>query len=217
LNELLIFDLDGTLIDSKLDLASSVNAMRVHLGETPLPNETVYSYVGNGAPVLVRRALPNRGEAEIERGLQFFLDYYRAHMLDETVLYPGVKAALDHLLDAQVKMAILTNKPVKFSERIIDGLGLAGHFFRIYGGNSFEEKKPHPVGIEKLMQESGIGRDQTIMIGDSSVDILTARNAQVRACGVSWGFQPESFRIAEPDFIIDHMFQLVDLVIEEKS
>ncbi len=217
MNELLIFDLDGTLIDSKLDLASSVNAMRVHLGETPLPNETVYSYVGNGAPVLVRRALPNRGEAEIERGLQFFLDYYRAHMLDETVLYPGVKAALDHLLDAQVKMAILTNKPVKFSERIIDGLGLAGHFFRIYGGNSFEEKKPHPVGIEKLMQESGIGRDQTIMIGDSSVDILTARNAQVRACGVSWGFQPESFRIAEPDFIIDHMFQLVDLVIEEKS
>jgi phosphoglycolate phosphatase len=213
LKELLIFDLDGTLIDSKRDLADSVNAMRVHLGEPPLADEKVYSYVGNGAPVLVRRALPGRDEEEIERGLKFFLEYYRDHMLDATTLYPGVRDGLDELLAADVKMAVLTNKPVRFSEHLIKGLGLDGHFFRIYGGNSFEEKKPHPKGIELLMEESGIGREQTIMVGDSAVDVMTARNAQVRACGVSWGFQPETFAAAPPDFMIDEMSELVEMVI----
>jgi phosphoglycolate phosphatase len=213
LNELLIFDLDGTLIDSKRDLADSVNAMRVHLGEPPLADETVYSYVGNGAPVLVRRALPGRDEEEIQRGLEFFLAYYRDHMLDATTLYPGIREGLDALLAADVKMAVLTNKPVRFSEHLIKGLGLGGHFFRIYGGNSFEEKKPHPKGIELLMEESGIGRGNTIMVGDSYVDIMTARNAQVRACGVSWGFQPESFAVSPPDFVIDRMSELVGMVI----
>lgn len=213
MKELLIFDLDGTLIDSKRDLADSVNAMRVYLNEPPLADETVYSYVGNGAPVLVRRALPCRDEEEIARGLGYFLEYYRDHMLDATTLYPGVREALDELLAADVKMAVLTNKPVRFSEHLIKGLGLDGHFFRIYGGNSFEEKKPHPKGIELLMQESGLGRDRTIMVGDSAVDILTARNAQVKACGVSWGFQPETFADAPPDFVIDNMSELVGMVI----
>jgi phosphoglycolate phosphatase len=212
LSDLLIFDLDGTLIDSKRDLADSVNAMRIHLGEPPLADETVYSYVGNGAPVLVRRALPGRPEEEIELGLRYFLEYYRDHMLDATTLYPGVREALDQLMDSPAKMAVLTNKPVRFSEHLIKGLGLDGHFFRIYGGNSFEEKKPHPKGIELLMEESGIGRDRTIMVGDSAVDILTARNAQVRACGVSWGFQPETFADAPPDFVIDQMSELVAMV-----
>jgi phosphoglycolate phosphatase len=110
-------------------------------------------------------------------------------------------------------MAVLTNKPVRFSEHLITGLGLDGHFFRIYGGNSFEEKKPHPKGIELLMEESGIGREQTIMVGDSAVDVMTARNAQVRACGVSWGFQPETFADAPPDFVIDDMKELVGMVV----
>ncbi len=213
MNELLIFDLDGTLIDSKRDLADSVNAMRAHLHEPPLTDQTVYSYVGNGAPTLVRKALPGRDEEEIERGLRFFLEYYRDHMLDATTLYPGVREGLDQLLAADVKMAVLTNKPVRFSEHLIKGLGLDGHFFRIYGGNSFEEKKPHPRGIELLMEESGIGRARTIMVGDSAVDVMTARNALVRACGVSWGFQPETFADAPPDFVIDDMSELVGMVI----
>lgn len=212
MSELLIFDLDGTLIDSKRDLVDSVNAMRLHVGEPPLSDETVFSYVGNGAPVLVQRALPGRDEAELEQALNFFLAYYRDHMLDATTLYPGVRDALDKLLAADVKMAVLTNKPVRFSEHLIKGLGLDGHFFRIYGGNSFAEKKPHPKGIELLMHESGIGREQTIMVGDSAVDVMTARNAQVRACGVSWGFQPETFEVARPDFVIDDMGELVGMV-----
>ena len=113
MKELLIFDLDGTLIDSKRDLADSVNAMRVHLGEPLLADETVYSYVGNGVAALVQRALPGRDDEEIGRGLRFFLDYYRDHMLDATTLYPGVRKGLDELLAADVKMAILTNKPVR--------------------------------------------------------------------------------------------------------
>lgn len=213
MKELIIFDLDGTLIDSKRDLADSVNAMRMHLGEPLLDDETVNSYVGNGVAALVKRALPGRDEEELEAGLRFFLDYYRDHMLDATTLYPGVRAGLDELLAADVKMAVLTNKPVRFSEHLIKGLGLDGHFFRIYGGNSFEEKKPHPKGIELLMEESGIGREQTIMVGDSAVDVMTARNAQVRACGVSWGFQPETFAAAPPDFVIDDMSELVGMVI----
>src|ERR1700722_13801059 len=133
----LIFDLDGTLIDSKLDLAHSVNAMLEHLGREPLAHETVYSYVGNGAPMLVRRALgEGASEAECEKGLSHFLAYYREHMLDNTVTYPGVREALEHLKEKE--MAVLTNKPVRFSEEIIKGLGLSHYFRFIYGGNSFE-------------------------------------------------------------------------------
>lgn len=215
MKELLIFDLDGTLIDSKRDLADSVNAMRVHLGEPLLDDATVNSYVGNGVAALVKRALPGRDEEELESGLRYFLDYYRDHMLDATTLYPGVRAGLDELLAADVKMAVLTNKPVRFSEHLIKGLGLERHFFRIYGGNSFEEKKPHPKGIEQLMEESQIGRSQTIMVGDSAVDVMTARNAQVKACGVTWGFQPETFAQAPPDFTIDDMTELVKRVIAD--
>jgi phosphoglycolate phosphatase len=211
-SDLLIFDLDGTLIDSKRDLADSVNATRAWMGLTPLSDEIVSTYVGSGAPVLIRRALPDADEQQLAQGLRYFLDYYREHMLDATTLYPGVREALDRLRDAQVPMAILTNKPVRFSMHLINGLGLETHFFRIYGGNSFEEKKPHPVGIETLLAESGADRARTVMVGDSSVDIRTARNANVRACGVSWGFQPETFAEAPPDFIIDDMSQLADML-----
>jgi phosphoglycolate phosphatase len=211
---LLIFDLDGTLIDSKRDLADSVNAMRLWKGLAALPDERVFSYVGDGAPTLVRRALPDASEAELPGALQYFLDYYRAHMLDATTLYPGVREALDRLRDARVPMAVLTNKPVRFSVQLIHGLRLDAHFFRVYGGNSFEEKKPHPMGIDALVAESGVARERTVMVGDSAVDVRTARNARVQACGVSWGFQPETFADAPPDFMIDHMETLVERVFK---
>src|SRR5712692_5995231 len=145
---LLVFDLDGTLVDSKLDLVNAVNATRSRMGLDALPAARVASYVGNGAPMLVQRALPQAGEDDLARGLRYFLDYYREHMLDATTLYPGVREALDRLHDADVSMAVLTNKPVRFSVRLLERLGLDGHFFRVYGGNSFEEKKPHPKGID---------------------------------------------------------------------
>ncbi len=211
---LLIFDLDGTLIDSKLDLVHSVNAARGLMDLPPISEELVSSYVGNGAPVLMRRALgPNASEADVQRGLEFFLKYYRAHMLDNTRLYPGVKNALDRLLDAGSRMAVLTNKPVKFSRSLVVGLGLGDHFFQVYGGNSFEQKKPDPIGIETLLSESGLTRERTIMVGDSAVDVQTARNAKVQACGVSYGFQPETFVEYPPDLLVDDMGELAEYVL----
>lgn len=213
---LLIFDLDGTLIDSKIDLVHSVNAARGLMQLPPISEELVSSYVGNGAPVLMRRALgPEASEAEIQRALEYFLGYYREHMLDNTRLYPGVKEALDRLRDAGASMAVLTNKPVRFSRALVEGLDLGQHFFQVYGGNSFEQKKPDPIGIEMLLRESGVARDRSIMVGDSGVDVRTARNANIRACGVTYGFQPESFAEDPPDLLVDNMNELADYVVAE--
>jgi phosphoglycolate phosphatase len=212
--KLVIFDLDGTLIDSKLDLAHAVNAARVHLGLGPIANEAVYSYVGNGAPMLIRRALgPEAPEEDVARALEFFLAYYREHMLDNTVLYAGVREALERLTASGVAMAILTNKPVRVSNAILDGLGIASHFRYVYGGNSFEFKKPHPIGIETLMRQCEAAHADTLMVGDSAVDIETARNAGVAACGVTYGFQPETFGSCAPDFFVDQIGELPDRVI----
>jgi phosphoglycolate phosphatase len=213
---LLIFDLDGTLIDSKVDLVHSVNAARGLMKLAPISEELVSSYVGNGAPVLMRRALgPEASEADVQRALEYFLGYYREHMLDNTRLYPGVKDALDRLHHAGNNMAVLTNKPVRFSRELVNGLGLGDHFFQVYGGNSFEQKKPDPIGVETLLRESGIPRERAVMVGDSGVDIRTARNANIRACGVTYGFQPEGFLEDPPDIVVDDMNELVDYVLAE--
>ena len=192
-HDLFVFDLDGTLVDSQSDLTAAVNATRAWMGLEPLPAENVARYVGNGAPVLVQRALPDAGEEDWSRGLKYFLEYYREHMLDSTRLYPGVREALDELHRAGIPLAVLTNKPIRFSLQMLEGLGLDLHFFRVYGGNSFPEKKPHPMGLDALIAEARADRDRTVMVGDSAVDVQTARNAGVRACGVRWGFQPETF------------------------
>lgn len=208
-NDLLVFDLDGTLVDSQRDLADAVNATRAWMGLEPLPPVTVAQYVGNGAPVLVQRALPDAGKEDWSRGLDYFLEYYRNHMLDSTVLYPGVREALDQLHAERIPLAVLTNKPIRFTLQMLEGLGIDLHFFRVYGGNSFPEKKPDPAGLNALVTESGADRARTIMVGDSAVDVDTARNAGVQACGVRWGFQPETFVSSPPDFLIDDMRELV--------
>ncbi len=214
--DLLIFDLDGTLIDSRLDLAHAVNATRTHMGMSVLENERVYSYVGNGAPVLIRRALGEQAtEAEVQEGLEFFLEYYRDHALDYTVLYPGVREAIDRLRAASKHLAILTNKPVRISRAIVEGLGIGGHFFQVYGGNSFEFKKPHPIGVESLRKEVDAARENSMMVGDSSVDVQTARNAGIRCCGVTYGFQPETLADPAPDLLVDRMEKLADWVLAE--
>jgi len=215
---LLIFDLDGTLVDSKLDLAHSVNATRMHFGLPPLDVETVSAYIGNGAPVLLRRAMgPETSAEDVQKALEYFLAHYSEHKLDHTRAYPGIPEALEELHRDGVEMAVLTNKPVGASTGIIDGLGLSKYFARIYGGNSFEQKKPDPIGVDTLVAELGATKDLTLMVGDSSVDVRTARNAGIKVCGVTYGFQPESFEGDPPDMIVNRPEELARAVIAERK
>jgi phosphoglycolate phosphatase len=214
--KLLIFDLDGTLIDSRLDLVHSVNAMLSHLGRTELPDDVIASYVGDGAPMLVRRALGDPSdEAFFKRGLDYFLSYYREHKLDHTTVYDGIKYALSRIESSgngiKRQMAVLSNKPVHPSRAIVKALGLDGFFVSVYGGNSFSTKKPDPLGVKTLLAETNTSPEQSIIIGDSSIDIVTGRNAGVWSCGVSYGFAPQTLTIAPPDVLIDRPEELAEL------
>ena len=213
---MIVFDLDGTLADSKVDLAQAVNATRGDAGLAALPDELVFSYVGNGAPALIRKALGEGfSEEQLEKSLAFFLAYYREHMLDHTRLYPGAAEALERMRAAGLKLAVLTNKPVRFSRDLIRGLGVAEHFAVVYGGNSFETKKPDPEGLERIMAEAGARPESTLVVGDSAVDVRTARNAGARACGVTYGFQPETLDGEPPDFTVDSLGELAEMVVAE--
>jgi phosphoglycolate phosphatase len=204
----LIFDLDGTLIDSKLDLALSVNATLAQLGRQPLPHEQIFSYVGQGAPALIARALgSDASEQDCAIGLEFFIKYYSAHKLDNTKLYPGVCEALDALQG--MPMAVYTNKPVRVSRAIIQDLGVGTHFRVVYGGNSFERKKPDPMGVESILREFGAAPQQVMLVGDSDVDVQTARNAGTWICGVTYGFGSHHFAKYPPDLVVGNLTDLV--------
>jgi len=215
--KLLIFDLDGTLIDSRLDLIHSVNAMLRHLGRTELPGDVIASYVGDGAPTLIRRALGDpRDESVIKAGLEHFLTYYRAHKLDHTHVYDGVKDMLTVLHNSngvRRQMAVLSNKPVIPSRAIVEALGLAGFFTHVYGGNSFSTKKPDPKGAQTILKETRTRPEETLMVGDSSVDVITGRNAGLWTCGVTYGFAPHTLCEAPPDLTIDKPHELAELFL----
>ncbi len=213
--KLLIFDLDGTLIDSRLDLVHSVNAMLRHFHRPELPHEVIASYVGDGAPVLVRRALGDpKDEHFLKHALEYFLTYYRAHKLDHTHLYEGIKESLAAIQGAnglQRKIAVLSNKPVHPSRAIVEALGLSRFFLQVYGGNSFAPKKPDPEGARSLLKETKTHPQDAVIIGDSSVDVLTGRNAGMWTCGVTYGFAPHSLCEAPPDVVIDKPKELETL------
>jgi phosphoglycolate phosphatase len=209
--DVVIFDLDGTLIDSRLDLANSVNYTRVRLGMSILPNELIYSYVGDGASMLIRRAFGREpSEAELTEALQIFIEHYQLHLLDNTVLYPGVLEALQGL--RSLTLAVLTNKPVNPSNAILRGLGVREKFALVYGGNSFEQKKPDPVGIHRILEDSRAPRARALIVGDSRIDIETGRNAQISTCGVTYGLASETLAEAHPDFLIDDLRNLLGIV-----
>jgi phosphoglycolate phosphatase len=215
---LLVFDLDGTLIDSRQDLCNSVNATLENFGLRALPDDVIASFIGDGAAMLIRRALAVPGELPVgapepedgffDEAFAYFLTYYRAHKLDYTEVYPGVLESLEALKTlpdgSARKMAVLTNKPVGPAKAICDGLGLSPYFFGIYGGDSFPTKKPDPLGILALIEKAGVTPEETLMVGDSNVDIKTARNAGVWALGCTYGLSPETLEEEEPDAMVDH-------------
>ena len=212
MKRILIFDLDGTLVDSKKDLTASVNHVRRQFNLADLSEEQVGAYIGDGAQMLVRRAIgPERPDQEAESALQLFLSYYRAHMLDRTTLYAGAKETLERLA-GDSHLAVLTNKPVRFSVSMLEGLGILKLFAAVYGGNSFERKKPDPAGILQILADTGGAREDTWMIGDSAVDVLTGRNAGVTTCGVTWGYAVDTFERTPPDFLIHQFEELPDLI-----
>jgi phosphoglycolate phosphatase len=216
--QLVIFDLDGTLIDSRLDLVHSVNAALRHIGRTELPDDVIASYVGDGAPILIQRALGGEvvDEALVRKGLEFFLKYYREHKLDHTTVYPGVAEALAAIQNsasqsqngAPRKLAVLSNKPVVPSKAIVDALGLGQFFSQIYGGNSFPTKKPDPEGARRLLEEYGVQPQNAAIIGDSHVDVNTGRNAGMVTVGVTYGFAPHTLQDEPPDVLVDHPSEL---------
>jgi phosphoglycolate phosphatase len=219
--KLLIFDLDGTLVDSRQDLANSINAMLKNYHRPELPADVIASYIGDGAPTLVRRSLgfiddhnPTPKEEEfIEDALVYFLEYYREHKLDFTYVYDGVMDALKEIASGANPpvMTVLSNKPVNPSRAIVNALGLGPFFKVVYGGNSFETKKPDPLGVKLLLEETGVAADQAVIIGDSDIDMLTGKNAEIWSVGVTYGLSPETLVETPGDVMVDSPREWVEV------
>ena len=211
---LVIFDLDGTLIDSRLDLVHSVNAALRHIQRPELPDDLIASYVGDGAPILIQRALGGEvvDEAVVRRGLEFFLSYYREHKLDHTKIYPGIQEALAAIQNSgngvPRKLAVLSNKPVNPSRAIAEALGMGHYFSQVYGGNSFPTKKPQPEGALQILAENRVRPEQSAIVGDSHVDIRTGRNAGLWTIAVTYGFAPHTLEAEAPDVVVDQPSEL---------
>ncbi len=226
--KLIVFDLDGTLIDSARDLCNSVNAALEHMGRPHLPDEVIASFVGNGAPMLVRRSLGVENgvppdevhDEELATAYSFFLAHYREHKLDFTYAYSGVLESLEALRfmpdGAPRVMAVLTNKPVRPARAICEGLGMGSCFLNVYGGDSFPLKKPDPMGLRSIMHEAAVLPYQTLMIGDSKVDVLTARNAGAWSLGCQFGFGPQNLMEVPPDVIVDAARDWTSVLIPAK-
>lgn len=223
--KLLIFDLDGTLVDSRQDLANSINAMLNNYHRPELPADVIASFIGDGAPTLVRRSLgfiddhnPTPKEEEfIEDALVYFLEYYRDHKLDFTYVYDGVIDALTAIAANGTSsgtprvLTVLSNKPVNPSRAIVNALGLGPFFKSVYGGNSFETKKPDPLGVKVLLEETGVSPDAAIIIGDSDIDMKTGQNAGIWSCGVTYGLSPETLVETPGDVMVDSPRDWIEL------
>jgi phosphoglycolate phosphatase len=186
---LIVFDLDGTLIDSRLDLANSANEMLAGYGAAPLPVDEIAAMVGEGARVLVERVMDRAGIAgRFEEAFSRFLDVYHRRLLEHTRLYDGIGAAVRAAAAQGASLALLTNKPGAHTKRILDGLGVAALFTWAIGGDEAYPRKPDPASLQALMNRAGVTADRTLLVGDSMIDVETARRAGVRICVALYGF-----------------------------
>jgi phosphoglycolate phosphatase len=209
--KLIIFDLDGTLVDSGEDIARSVNELLENGGRPALPHARIRSYVGDGVRKLLERSLGEASDPELARAEELYLSIYRRRLLETTRPYPGVVPALE-VLHRKHPLAVLTNKPVAESLTILEGLGLRRFFRVVCGGDSFARKKPDPIGVRFLQGEAGADAGETLLVGDSTVDFSTARNAGIRSCLVRYGLGPWNESAERPDFVVDDLRELASLV-----
>ncbi len=207
----LVFDLDGTLVDTKDDLAAAVNVSLASVGLPPEEPRTLWGYVGQGARVLVERALGPDRKHLVEPALVTFMDWYRIHLLDHSAVYAGLGAVIDTLAAEGTVFSVLTNKPADMSVTMIRGLGLQARFPRVLGGDSLPSKKPDPTGLRELMGATDVPVAATLMVGDSEIDVATGRNAGVATCGVTWGFNGAAIRTSEADVVVDVPAELLAL------
>jgi len=209
--KLIIYDLDGTLIDSRRDIADAVNWTLREMGLRELALEQVSSFVGNGVKNLMRQALKEvvRGEAPLERSIKLFRARYGEHLLDHTRLYPSVRKVLEFFKDR--KQAVMTNKPEDFSLRILRGLAIDSYFFRVVGGDQGFSKKPAPEALLDILDTASVGPEEALLVGDSAIDIETAQSARVKTVAVTYGFgSPGELERFEPDAIIDDLEELIE-------
>jgi phosphoglycolate phosphatase len=204
---LVVFDLDGTLVDSRRDLARSVNVLLAACGAAPLPEHAVGTMVGDGAPTLVARAFAAAKLQPPADALARFLAIYNDHLLDTTRPYPGMIQVLETLA-TRASLAVLTNKPLHATRQVLAGLDLARYFPDdcVIGGDGPFARKPDPAGLRHLIARSATTPAATTLVGDSAVDVLTARNAAARACVVSYGFGFESVKVdalTRADLVVD--------------
>jgi len=210
---LIIFDLDGTLIDSRVDVANAANAARASVDLASLPLETVQGYVGDGVTKLVERILPENKRDAFDAALAAFLEFYAAHSLDHTTLYPGVRETVETLAQSR-KLAVVTNKRRYLTMPILEGLGIAGFFAQVVGGDGPLARKPSPEPLLSVCEAEGIPPNESLMVGDSPTDVSAARAAGISVCGVTYGYKPpEVVRAANPDFIINSIPGLLELVV----
>lgn len=205
--DLIMFDLDGTLADTGPDLADAVNYTRAHFKLEALPNDLVYAHVGFGVEHLLKHSLPQ--QQPFQEVMRVFLERYENHLLDKTVLYPGVLAALDYFGDKH--RVVVTNKMYRLSVAIIRGLGVEDRFDAILGGDSVSDKKPHPALLNEVVRRYQVPVRRALMVGDGHTDVEAGRRAGVVTCGVAYGLgNKEDLTAARPDFLIEDLLQLSD-------
>jgi phosphoglycolate phosphatase len=210
----LIFDLDGTLVDTQADLAVAANYMLEQLDLPPRSVQQVGSYIGHGARVLVERVLGSGQAHQTAHGFDLFMRYYAEHLVDQSVVYPGIDQVLAAAQAQGMVLSVLTNKPEAPSRGIMSGLGLMPFFGRLVGGDTLPTKKPNPYGVAYLQRLTGVSLPETLLIGDSSIDMETGQRASIATCGVRWGFSPEGLSHYAPEFIVDSAEELLAVILD---
>ena len=205
--DLIMFDLDGTLADTGADLADSVNFTRAHFDLAPLAAQRIHANVGRGVEHLIKSSVTIENSEHFYEVMRVFLDYYEAHLLDKTVLYPGVHEVLDHFRGK--RRAVVSNKMQRFSEAVVRGLGVRECFDLILGGDSAPEKKPHPALLALVLERFQTAPSSALMVGDGDIDIEAGKRAGVMTCGVTYGLGDKNQLIAaKPDVLIGTLAEL---------